>query len=79
VIVLPGASGQTPGLLNAVSDVLRLVGPYREANRGMKIEITEDGIWSLKGFTKGEVSLQKKRVKFGLYGEVWEWADQKET
>ena len=78
VIVLPGATGETPGLLNAVSGVLRLIGPYREANRGIKIEITEDGIWSIKGFSKGQVSLQRKRVKFGQKGEVWEWVDEDE-
>jgi predicted nuclease of predicted toxin-antitoxin system len=65
VIVLPGATGETPGLINAVSGVLRLVGPYREANRGVKIQITEDGIWSIKGLTKGGVRAQKKRVRFG--------------
>ena len=78
VIVLPGATGETPGLIDAVSGVLRLVGPYREANRGVKIQITEDGIWSIKGLTKGEVRLQKKRVRFGRHGEVWEWIDEKE-
>ena len=76
--MLPGATGETPGLLNAVSGVLRLIGPYREANRGMKIEITEDGIWSIKEFSKGQVSLQRKRVKFGQKGEVWEWVDEDE-
>ena len=78
VIVLPGATGGTPGLVDAVSGVLRLIGPYREANRGMKIEITEDGIWSIKGFDKGQVSLQRRRVKFGQKGEVWEWVDEDE-
>jgi predicted nuclease of predicted toxin-antitoxin system len=77
VVVLPGATGETPGLVHAVYGVLRLSGPYREANRGTKIQITEDGIWSMKGFAKGEVRLQKRRVKFGRHGEVWEWIDEK--
>lgn len=73
VIVLLGATGQTPVLVNALSGVLRLIGPYREAHRRTKVEITEDGIWSTKGFAKGEVIVQKSRVKFGSHGEVWEW------
>ncbi|PYK16622.1 MAG: hypothetical protein DME55_11825 [Verrucomicrobia bacterium] len=78
VIILPGAIGQTPGLLDAVSGVLRLVGPYRGAHRRAKIQITEEGIWTIKGFPKGAVSLKKRRVKFGRHGEVWEWIDRKQ-
>jgi predicted nuclease of predicted toxin-antitoxin system len=76
VIVLPGATGETPGLVDALFRVLRLIGPYREANRKTKIHITEDGVWTTKGFAKGEVIVQKHRVKFGQHGEVWEWVNE---
>ncbi len=55
--------------------MLRLIAPYCEPHRGTKVQITEDGIWSTKGFAKGEVILQKSRVKFGRHGEVWKWVD----
>jgi predicted nuclease of predicted toxin-antitoxin system len=75
VIVVPGATGETPGLVDAIFRVLRIIGPYREANRKMKLQIAEDGIWSLKGFAKGQIIIQKRRVRFGQHGEVWEWVE----
>src|SRR5207248_8785637 len=76
LVVLPGASGaSTPGLVNAIMSTLRLVGTYREAHRGDKIYITEDGIWTVKTFDKGAGVHRKKRLKFGRNGEIWEWID----
>lgn len=57
VIVLPGATDETAGLIDAFLGVPRLIAPYRKRHRGTKVQITEDGIWSTKGFAKGEVIL----------------------
>jgi len=75
VIVLPGATRETPGLVDAIFRVLRIVGPYRDAHRATKLQITEDGIWSTKGFAKGQVTVEKRRVKFGQLGEILEWVE----
>ena len=73
LVVLPGATGGTPGLVNAIMNMLRLVGTYREAHRGDKIYITEEGIWTVKTFDKEAGVHRKKRFKFGRHDQVWEW------
>jgi predicted nuclease of predicted toxin-antitoxin system len=73
IVVLPGATGSAPGLVDALTNTLRLVGTYREAHRGDKIHITEEGIWTVKTFVKHAGVHRKKRFKFGRHDAVWEW------
>lgn len=65
LVVLPGGSGSTLGLVEAINGVLALIGPYFEAYRGYKIRITEDGVWTIRRFSTEEGISQEIQVKFG--------------
>ena len=65
LVILPGASGNTLGLENAINSVLALIGPYFKAYRSYKIRITEDGIWRIRRFDTKEGIHREICVKFG--------------
>ena len=65
LVVLPGGTGSTVGLAEAINGVLALIGPYSEAYRGYKIRITEDGVWTIRRFSTEEGISQEIQVKFG--------------
>ncbi|MFC6522161.1 DUF5615 family PIN-like protein [Undibacterium arcticum] len=72
VIVLPGAGGDG-SLEPAIADLLRLVAPYGNAHIGAKIEVTQDRVWTVRGFIKAEGRHFEKRVKLERNGEALEW------
>ena len=76
IVVLPGASGQGTGMIEAVRDVLSIIGRFRDAYRGEKIEISEDQTWTVKGFDKQLGRHYKNRFRFGKHGVVWHWDDE---
>jgi predicted nuclease of predicted toxin-antitoxin system len=65
LVVLPGTTGSTLGLADAINGVLALIGPYFKAYRGYKIRITEDGIWKIRRFDTKEGIHREICVKFG--------------
>lgn len=65
LVVLPGGTGSTLGLAEAINGVLALIGPYSGAYRGYKIRITEDGVWTIRRFNTEEGVHQEISVKFG--------------
>lgn len=73
LIVLPGADGSGAGLIEALRSVMSLVGQFREAYRGDKIEITEDGIWTIRGFDRKLGRHYKNRFRFAQHGKVYQW------
>lgn len=72
VIVLPGAEGDG-SLEPAIADLLRLVAPYGNAHIGTKIEVTQDRIWTVRGFIKAEGRHIERRVKLEQNGNASEW------
>lgn len=72
VIVLPGAEGDG-SLEPAIADLLRLVAPYGNAHIGAKIEVTQDRIWTIRGFIKAEGRHIERRIKLAQHGEALEW------
>lgn len=72
VIVLPGAEGDG-SLEPAIADLLRLVAPYGKAHIGTKIEVTQDRIWTVRGFIKAEGRYIERRVKLEQNGNASEW------
>jgi len=80
VVVLPGASGMTQGLANALDRVLDFIGRHRKYYQHTKILISEDGTWTEKGSRKELGRRYERKFKFGFHGEVltWENAEDKE-
>ncbi|EGW19867.1 hypothetical protein Mettu_2987 [Methylobacter tundripaludum SV96] len=72
VIVLPGAEGDG-SLEHAFSDLLRIVAPYGNAHIGSKIVVTQDRVWTIRGFIKAEGRHIEKRVKLKRNGEASVW------
>lgn len=71
VVVLPGATGD--GTLEpALADLIRLFAPYGDANFGCKIEVTQDGIWHIRGHIKAEGRHVDMRVKLERR-KAWSW------
>jgi len=69
LVVLPGATGRDTAVLEKeLARVLITLGRYREAYRGFKIHVREDGTWAIRSGTSREVRL----LKFGSHGRVWE-------
>jgi hypothetical protein len=74
VIVLPGAEGN--GALEvALADIIRLVAPYGEPNKGAKIRVTEDRIWTVRKFDKDTGEHTTRRIKLVRGGRLFEWDD----
>jgi predicted nuclease of predicted toxin-antitoxin system len=72
VIVLPGAEGD--GTLEpAIADLLRIVAPYESAHIGAKITVTQDRVWTIRGFIKREGRHIEKRIRLEKSGEASEW------
>ena len=72
VIVLPGAEGD--GTLEpAIADLLRIVAPYGNAHIGVKITVTQDRVWTIRGFIKREGRHIEKRIRLEKRGEASEW------
>jgi predicted nuclease of predicted toxin-antitoxin system len=77
VVVLPGASGE-PGFVEAVRDVLAVIGRFREAYRGEKIRISSDQIWTVNGFDKKGGHHYSARYRF-VGNEVYSWDNENEA
>jgi len=75
IFILPGASGTGAGLEESLAAVLSTAGRFREAYRGDKVQISQDGVWTINGFIKEEGVRRKTRLRFGRNGEMWEWKD----
>jgi hypothetical protein len=73
MVSLPGASGPGTGLVEALREVLGVVGRFRDAYRGDKIKIDEDGTWTIKGFNKELGRHYLHRYRFDADGKMWEW------
>ncbi len=79
LVILPGASGMTQGLANALDTILAFVGRHRKFYLGAKITITEDGTWTEKGFRKEQGRHYELRFKVGPHGNVLTWENNQES
>lgn len=73
VIILPGAEGSSLPLEKALAKVISLVAPFAKAHVGAKIKISEDGVWTIRGYDKQRGVHVHKRVKLGRNGDSFEW------
>ena len=74
VIVLPGGDGKGSGLVRALLKVTSLVGHYRRLFENAKIEVSEDGQWSVYEFIRESGRHFHRRFRFSKH-EVWEWEE----
>ena len=73
LVILPGASGMTQGLADALDTVLAFVGRHRRFYLGAKIVITEDRTWTERGFRRDLGRHYEHRFKFGPHGDILIW------
>jgi predicted nuclease of predicted toxin-antitoxin system len=71
VVVLPGASGATPGLEMELARVVVTIGQHGQAFVGFKIRIREDGTWQVRD-RESSSRKEARPLKFGSDGEIWE-------
>ena len=76
VIVLPGGHGRDHGLVDALREVLALIGNFRNLFPNAKIEITNDNTWNVRRFDKDEGRIHQSRLRFGDGGKVWQWEER---
>jgi Domain of unknown function (DUF5615) len=76
VVVFPGADGGGAGLVHALRSVIPVMGSYRKAFRRFKIQITEDGIWTITNMDRSDGMVRRLRLRFGKGGRVWKWQDE---
>jgi len=75
VIVLPGGHGTDHGLVDALREVMSLIGNFKNLFPNAKIEISNDNIWSVRQFEKEEGRIRQSRYRFDDHGKVWQWED----
>lgn len=75
VVVMPGGDGKGDGLVNALREVLNLLGHFRRLFRNAKIEISEQGFWNVRQFDRAEGRHTQRRLRFGDHGKVWQWQE----
>ncbi len=76
LVVLPGASGETPGLNRELARVLSTIGAFREGYRRFKIHAHEDRTWTIKSARSGQSARLARRLKFDRDGTIWEWSGE---
>ena len=75
VIVLPGAQGNRRAILEAVRDLLPVVGAFREIWRATKIVITHDGTWTVDTFDKDLGRMTRTKYRFPKHRRPEWWVD----
>jgi predicted nuclease of predicted toxin-antitoxin system len=73
VVVMPGGDGKGESLARAITNVIKLLGNYRNLFPNAKIEISKDGTWNIKELKKKQGRLTKRRLRLVKNGSVWEW------
>ncbi len=76
VIVLPGAQGNRRAILDAMRDVLPVVGAFRELWRASKIVIAQDGTWTVTTFDHDVGRVTKTRYRFPKNRRAEQWVDE---
>lgn len=79
LVVLPGASGMTPGLARALDTVLAFVGYHRKFYYSTKIAISEDGTWTQRGLWKQRGRHYESKFKFEPRGDVAIWENDEDA
>jgi predicted nuclease of predicted toxin-antitoxin system len=72
LVVLPGASGPTDILERELARVLVSVGRHREAYRGYKIHIRDDGTWSIRDAYTPAGARHARLLRFERGGPIFE-------
>jgi predicted nuclease of predicted toxin-antitoxin system len=75
VVVLPGGSTHIGDIDDILSGLLILVGENRVSLWHQKIHVSDDHVWTMKGWAKSGGFHYRNRYKFGPNGELWIWED----
>jgi len=76
VIVLPGAQGNRRAILDAMRDVLPVVGAFRELWRASKTVIAQEGTWTVTTFDHDVGRVTKTRYRFPKNRRAEQWVDE---
>lgn len=75
VIILPGAQGNRRIIVEALRDILPVVGTFREIWRATKIVVAQDATWTVTTFDNQLGRLTKTRYRFPKNRRPEYWAD----
>jgi len=75
VVILPGGSGDESALIRSLIDVLILVAPFIDIYRRAKMQISTDGIFTVKQYDKTG-AMKTSRYCYRGHGPVLEWVDE---
>ena len=73
IVVLPGGDGDRRALVNALDELLVIIGETRELWRATKIEISSQSEWTVLTFNRDDGRVHKSRFRFAKDrgGEYW--------
>ena len=73
VVVLPGGDGNRRAIVNALDELLAIIGETRELWRATKIEISSESEWTVLTFNRDDGMVHKSRFRFSKRGggEYW--------
>lgn len=81
LVVLPGGDGDRRALVNALDELLAIIGETRELWRATKIEISSQSEWTVLTFNRDDGKVHKTRFRFAKShgGEYWSDDDSSGT
>jgi predicted nuclease of predicted toxin-antitoxin system len=75
LVVLPGGNGDRRALVNALDELLAIIGETRELWRATKIEISSQNEWTVLTFNRDDGKVHKNRFRFAKRGGGEYWSD----
>jgi predicted nuclease of predicted toxin-antitoxin system len=75
LVVLPGGNGDRRALVNALDELLTIIGATRELWRATKIEISNHSEWTVLTFNRDDGIVHKSRFRFLESGGGEYWSD----
>ena len=75
LVVLPGGDGDRRAIVNALDELLAIIGETRELWRATKIEISAASEWTVLTFNRDDGKVHKHRYRFLKHGggEYWRY------
>ena len=76
LVVLPGANGDRRAIVNALDELLAVIGETRNLWRAAKIEISSESEWTVLTFNRDDGKVHKSRYRFSMRGGGEFWQDE---
>ena len=76
LVVLPGSDGNRRAIINALDELLAIIGETRNLWRATKIEISGESEWTVLAFNRDDGKVHKSRYRFSSRGGGEFWQDE---